>query len=58
MENEKDNFWLWIGGVIVLTVFLVFLLKQRENENSGWQNGAYAESKAEVEKQINKQHGK
>jgi hypothetical protein len=58
MEQEKDNFWLWIAGVIALTVVLVFMLKARENEASGWQNGAYEESKAEVEKQLNKQHGK
>lgn len=58
MENEKDNFWLWIGGVIVLTIALVFMLKARENEASGWQNGAYEESQAEVNKQLNKQHSK
>jgi hypothetical protein len=57
MEQEKDNFWLWIGAVIVAAVIGVFLLKARENENSGWQNGAYEESKAEVEKQLSKQHG-
>ena len=58
MEQEKDNFWLYIGAVIFAAVIGVFLLKARENENSGWDNGAYAESKAEVEKQINKQHAK
>ncbi len=52
MEQEKDNFWLYIGAVILAAVIGVFMLKARENENSGWDNGAYAESKAEVEKQI------
>ena len=52
MENEKDNFWLYIAGVIVLAIGLVFMLKARENDVSGWQNGAYEETKAEVEKQI------
>ena len=58
MEQEKDNFWLYIGAVILAAVIGVFLLKSRENENSGWDNGAYAESKAEVEKQLSKQHAK
>lgn len=58
MEQEKDNFWLYIGGIIALAIVLVIMLKARENENSGWENGAYAESKAEVEKQLTKQHGK
>lgn len=52
MENEKDNFWLYIAGVIVLAIGLVFMLKQRENEVSGWQNGAYEQTKQEVEHQI------
>jgi len=56
MEQEKDNFWVWIAGVILLTIVLVFMLKARENEVSGWQSGAAAESKAEVEKQLGKQH--
>jgi hypothetical protein len=52
MEQEKDNFWLWIGAVIVATIIGVFLLKARENEASGWNNGAYEESKAKVTKQL------
>ncbi|MGZ8216190.1 hypothetical protein [Methylomagnum sp.] len=52
MEQEKDNFWLYIGAIIVAAVIGVFLLKARENEVSGWQNGAVQESKAEVEKQM------
>lgn len=52
MEQEKDNFWLYIGAVILAAVIGVFLLKARENEVSGWDNGAIQESKAEVNKQL------
>ena len=58
MEQEKDNFWLYIGLLIVATIIGVFLLKARENEVSGWDNGAIQESKASVEKQIQNQHAK
>ena len=54
MEQEKDNMWMYIGALIVAVIIGVFLLKARENEASGWQNGAYEESKAEAEKQIQK----
>lgn len=54
MEQEKDNFWLYIGAVILAAVIGVFLLKARENEVSGWDNGAIQESKAEVNKQLDK----
>jgi hypothetical protein len=54
MEQEKDNFWLYIGALIVAVIIGVFLLKARENEASGWENGAYEQSKAEVEKQLQK----
>ncbi len=54
MEQEKDNFWMWIGAVIVAAIIGVFLLKARENEVSGWDNGAIEESKAEVNKQLSK----
>jgi hypothetical protein len=54
MEQEKDNMWMYIGVLIVAVIIGVFLLKSRENEASGWQNGAYEESKAEVEKQLQK----
>ena len=58
MEQEKDNFWLYIGLLIVATIIGVFLLKARENEVSGWDNGSIQESKAAVEKQIQNQHAK
>lgn len=59
MENqEKDNFWLWIGALIVGTIVLVVLFKARENEVSGWQSGAAQEANKEVDAQISKQKGK
>ncbi|CAI8726400.1 hypothetical protein [Methylocaldum szegediense] len=51
MEQQKDNFWLYIGGIIVATIVGVFLLKNREMESVPYK--AYEETKAEVEKQIN-----
>jgi hypothetical protein len=59
MENqEKDNFWLWIGALIVGTVVLVVLFKASENEVSSWQSGAAQEASKEVEAQIARQKGK
>lgn len=57
MEQEKDNFWVIIGGIIALTVVLVIMLKNREMESAGF-TSSYAESAAEVDKQIAKQHKK
>jgi hypothetical protein len=54
MEQEKDNFWLYIGAIIVAAIIGVFLLKARENEVSSWQSGAAQEAKAEVERQISR----
>jgi len=51
-ENQKDNFWLYIAGVIVLAIGLVFMLKSREMESVPY--NAYSETKAQVEKQIQK----
>ncbi len=53
MENEKDNFWLYIGGIIATAVVLVLLLKNRETESVPYK--AYEETKQEVDKQISKQ---
>jgi len=52
MDNEKDNFWLYIAGIIVLAIGLVFMLKSREMESVPYT--AYGETKAEVDKQISK----
>jgi len=55
MENEKDNFWLYIGGIIATAVVLVLLLKNRETESVPYK--AYEETKQEVEKQIQRAKG-
>lgn len=48
-DQEKDNFWLYIGGLIVATVILVVLLKGRETEHL---KGGYEELDREVEAQM------
>lgn len=53
MENEKDNFWLYIGGIIATAVVLVLLLKNRETESVPYK--AFEETKSQVDKQISKQ---
>lgn len=52
MEQEKDNFWLYIGAVILATIIGVFLLKSREMESVP--TDAYNQTRAEVDKQISK----
>ena len=52
MEQEKDNFWLWIGALIVAVIIGVFLLKSREMESVP--ADAYNETKAQVERQMQK----
>lgn len=32
-EKEKDNFLLYVGGVVIATVVLVVMLKGRETEH-------------------------
>lgn len=54
MGNEKDNFWLWIGGLIVAVVIGVFILKARETESVPYK--AFEETKSEVDRQVGKQH--
>lgn len=48
-EQEKDNFWLYIGGLIVATILLVVLLKGRETEHL---TGGYEELQKEVSSQM------
>ncbi|PKM10148.1 MAG: hypothetical protein CVV13_14120 [Gammaproteobacteria bacterium HGW-Gammaproteobacteria-3] len=50
--QEKDNFWLYIAGLIVATVILVFMLKSRETEHL--QDGVIAQSQSEVFANIEK----
>ena len=60
MEQEKDNFWLYIGGVIALALVLVFAMRgTRDDLEKGVKNPqSQAESKAQVDKQIEAQHMK
>ena len=48
-EQAKDNFWLYIGGLIVAVVLLVVLLKGRETEHL---TGGYEELDAQVKSQM------
>jgi hypothetical protein len=50
MEQQKDNFWLYIAGIIVLAIALVLMLKGREMESVPYK--AFDETKQEVEKEI------
>lgn len=54
MENEKDYFWFYIGGIIATAVVLVLLLKSRETESVPYK--AFEETKQQVDKQIEKAH--
>ena len=56
MEQQKDNFWLYIGVVIVATIIGVFLLKARETESVPYK--AFEETQSQVNKQIEQQHMK
>ena len=48
--QEKDNFWLYIAGIIVATIILVFMLKSRETEHL--ESGAVAEIQSEVSAEL------
>jgi hypothetical protein len=48
-KKEKDNFWLYIGGIIVATILLVVVLKGRETEHL---TGGYEELQQEVSAQM------
>ncbi len=52
--QEKDNFWLYIGGLIVATIILVLMLKKDETKHL--QSGAVAQSQAEVFSKIENKH--
>ena len=48
-EAKKDTFWLKIGGLIVVVIFLVLLMKGRETEHL---TGGYEELDAQVKAQM------
>ncbi|HYE33956.1 hypothetical protein [Methylocaldum sp.] len=43
MENEKDNFWLYIGGVIVAVALVLVMVKGSEHEKYATSAKAIAE---------------
>lgn len=55
MEQEKDNFWLWVGGGIALIAILVVAFKSFHGDQIPT---AYSETKTQIDKQIENQHGK
>jgi uncharacterized membrane protein HdeD (DUF308 family) len=48
--QEKDNFWVYIGGVIALVIGLVIMFKSTHKE--AIPATAYAETAKEVDRQI------
>jgi len=52
IEQEKDNFWLYIGALIVAVIIGVFLLKSREMESVP--TDAYNQTRGEIERQLEK----
>lgn len=60
MEQEKDNFWFYIAGVIVLVVAFVFIMKsQKAALEPGVTNAAsQAETKADLDKTFQRLHNK
>ena len=52
MEQEKDYFWFYIGGLIVAVIIDVLLLKSREMESVPIK--AHSQLSQQVEKQIQK----
>jgi hypothetical protein len=50
MEQEKDYFWFYIGGLIVAVIIGVLLLKGREMESVPVE--AHSQLNQQVEKQM------
>ncbi len=46
MEKEKDNFWLYIGAVIVAVVAVLFMVKGSEHEKYATAQKAISEDSA------------
>lgn len=53
-EDKKDNFWLYIGGLIAIVVVLVVMLKGRETEHL---KGGYEELNSEIKSQLQAEKG-
>lgn len=58
MEQQKDNFWVYIGGVITLAIVLVVGMRSaRDGMEAGVKDmSAQAESNAEVERALARNH--
>ncbi len=54
MEQEKDNFWLYVGGLVVGVVVLVVMFKGMKQDDIPAK--AFAETNKQVDSQIDKQH--
>jgi uncharacterized membrane protein len=50
VEQEKDNFWVYIGGFIVLVIALVFMFKNMHKE--AIPEKAYSETSKQIDEQI------
>ena len=43
MNEEKDNFWLYVGGVIIAVVVTLFMVKSSEHDKYATAAKAIAE---------------
>jgi len=51
-EQEKDYFWAYIGGLIVVTIILVFMLKADETKHL--QSGTVQQLQSETFSNVDK----
>jgi len=56
MEQEKDNFWLYVGGLIVGVVVLVIMFKGMKQDDIPAK--AFSETDKQVSQQLDRQHMK
>lgn len=54
MEQEKDNFWLYVGGLVLGVVVLVIMFKGMKQDDIP--SKAFAETSSQIDAQIEKQH--
>ncbi len=54
MEHDRDNFWLYIGGLVFGVLVLVFMFKGMKQDDIPAK--AFAETSQQVDSQIEKQH--
>ncbi|MBS1213905.1 MAG: hypothetical protein H6R26_2522 [Proteobacteria bacterium] len=55
MENieqgqQRDNFWMYVGGIVILAIALVVIFKSTHKE--AIPSAAYAETAKQVEQQL------